>query len=140
MDVFNLPFNKHIGIASADTEGYLLMLPERNEYLNHLGTVHASAQFALAEATSGFFLLNEFREITNILPVVRKVETKYKKPAQGKVLSKAHLLETNKQQVIEELNTKKRALIKVRALIFDANQNNVMQSDFEWFVSKLPDE
>lgn len=140
MDVFNLPFNKHIGIASADTEGCLLMLPERNEYLNHLGTVHASAQFALAEATSGFFLLNEFRKLTNILPVVRKVETKYKKPAQGIVFSKAHLLDSDKQQIIEELSTKKRALIKVRVLIFDANQNNVMQSDFEWFVSKLPDE
>ena len=89
MNVFDLPFNKYIGVEKSSDTGYLLMLKEENKYLNHLDTVRASAQFALAEATSGYFLLNEFQESTNILPVVHKVETKYRKPALGRIWSKA---------------------------------------------------
>ena len=60
MDVTKLPFNEFIGLKFSEKSEYLLMLENRNEYRNHLNTVHASALFALAEATSGYFLLNEF--------------------------------------------------------------------------------
>ena len=136
MNVFELPFNKYIGLEKASDSDYLLMLNEKEEYLNHLSTVHASALFALAEATSGFFLLNEFQELKNILPVVRRVETKYKKPALGKVFSKASFVDTDKIKILEELNIKQRILIIVRVLLYDSEKNNVMQSDFEWFIVK----
>ena len=136
MNVFDLPFNKFIGLRKSSESDYLLMLQEKGEYLNHLETVHASALFALAEATSGFFLLNEFQDLSNLLPVVRKVETKYKKPAQGKIFSKANFLDTNPVTIINELNAKQRVLVTVRVLLYDSEKNNVMQSDFEWFVSK----
>ncbi len=136
MNVFELPFNEFIGLKKATDAEYLLMLQERKEYLNHLETVHASAQFALAEATSGYFLLNQFKELTDILPVVRKVETKYKKPAQGVIFSKADFVNTDKEKTLEELNTRKRVLMTVRVTLYDSAQKNVMQSDFEWFVTK----
>lgn len=136
MNVLDLPFNKFIGIEKASGDEYLLMLGGEEKYLNHLNTVHASAQFALAEATSGLFLLTEFQELTNIFPVVRKVETKYKKPAQGKVFSKASYVDTDKEKILEELNTRRRTLITVRVLLYDSEQKNIMQSDFEWFVAK----
>ncbi|HBL73933.1 MAG TPA: thioesterase [Prolixibacteraceae bacterium] len=112
------------------------MLNAGEKYLNHLNTVHASAQFALAEATSGFFLLNEFQQLPDIIPVVRKVETKYKKPVEGTVYSKAGLLDTDRMKVIDELDKRKRALLTVRVSLFDSGQVNVMQSDFEWFIAK----
>lgn len=136
MNVFELPFNKHIGLKESSDHEFLLMLEEKEEYLNHLDTVHASAQFALAEATSGHFLLKEFQGMTDILPVVRKVETKYKKPAQGKIFSKACFLNTDKLKITEELSSKQRALITVRVSLYDTRQNNIMQSDFEWFIAK----
>jgi len=136
MNVFELPFNKYIGLEKSSDADYLLMLSEKEEYLNHLSTVHASALFALAEATSGFFLLNEFQKLENILPVVRKVETKYKKPALGKILSKANFVDTDKIKILEELNTKQKTLITVRVLLYNAEKINVMQSDFEWFIFK----
>lgn len=137
IDVLDLPFNKYIGLQKASDKEYLLMLQNEEKYLNHLNTVHASAQFALAEATSGFFLLGEFEGLSNILPVVRKVETKYKKPANGEVFSKASFLNTDKATILEELNTKQRVLITVRVLLYDSARNNTMQSDFEWFVAKV---
>ena len=136
MNVFELPFNKFIGLEKSSESDCLLMLNEKDEYLNHLSTVHASALFALAEATSGFFLLGEFQEMKDILPVVRKVETKYKKPALGKIFSKADFVDTDKAKILEELNIKRRALITVRVSLYNSEKTNIMQSDFEWFIAK----
>jgi len=136
MDVTKLPFNHFIGLKMSDKNGYLLMLENRPEYRNHLDTVHASALFALAEASSGYFLLNEFSELENVVPVVRKVETKYKKPATGSVFSKAKFQEIAKAEVVDMLNQKGRASLKVEVSLFDEADVPVMQSVFEWFVAK----
>ena len=137
MDVTKLPFNHFIGLKISDKIGSLLMLDNRTEYRNHLDTVHASAQFALAEATSGHFLLNEFSELTDIVPVVRKVEIKYKIPATGNIFSKAKFLETRKEEVLEALNQRGRAMLKVGVSLFDETEVQIMKSVFEWFVTKL---
>ena len=137
MDITQIPFNQFIGLQISVKNGYLLMLGNRPEYRNHLDTVHAGAQFALAEATSGFFLLNEFSELTdNIVPVVRKVESKYKQPASGSVFSKAQFQETEKEEVFKSLNQRGRTALKVEVSLFDETDVLVMQSVFEWFVSK----
>jgi len=52
MNVAQIPFNAFIGIERAQGSERLLALPEHPRYLNHLGTVHASALLALAEASS----------------------------------------------------------------------------------------
>ena len=135
MDVTKLPFNHFIGLKISNKSGYLLMLDNRTEYRNHLDTVHASALFSLAEATSGDFLLNEFSELTDIVPVVRKVEIKYKKPTKGGVFSKAKFLETEKNEVFEALTQRGRAIIKVEVLLYDETEALIMQSVFEWFVT-----
>ena len=136
MDITKLPFNQFIGLQKSVKSGYLLMLDNRTEYRNHLETVHASAQFALAEATGGYFLLNEFSELTDIVPVVRKVETKYRKPATGVVFSKAQFQETEKDEVLDTLNQKGRTTLKVEVSLYDEKEVQVMQSVFEWFVTK----
>ena len=136
MDITKIPFNKFIGLKKSVKSGYLLMLDNRPEYRNHLDTVHASAQFALAEASSGYFLLNEFSELSDeIIPVVRKVETKYRKPALGAVFSKAQFHECEKDEILNALNQKGRTALKVDVSLFDEADVLVMQSVFEWFVT-----
>ena len=137
MDITKIPFNQFIGLRLSDKSGYLLMLDNRSEYRNHLDTVHASALFALAEASSGYFLLNEFSDLTDIVPVVRKVETKYKKPASGVVFSKGQFQETEKNEVLNALNQRGRTTLKVEVSLIDETDVLVMQSVFEWFVSKI---
>jgi len=112
------------------------MLDNCANYLNHLNTVHASALFALAEASSGYFLLNEFSKLSDIVPVVRKVETKYKKPATSCIFSKAEFQDTDKNEVLDMLNQKGRAILKVEVSLFDEVEVLIMQSIFEWFVTK----
>ena len=136
MDVTKIPFNHFIGLKISNKDEYFLMLDNRHEYSNHVDTVHASALFALAEATSGHFLLNEFSELTDIIPLVRKVETKYKKPATGIIFSKAKFQETQKEEVLDMLNQRGRTTLKVEVSLFDETNVIVMQSIFEWFVAK----
>lgn len=136
MDVTKLPFNSFIGLKMSDKAEYLMMLDNRSEYRNHLGTVHASAMFSLAEATSGYFLLNEFSELRDIIPVVRRVETMYKKPATDAVFSNAKFYETEKSEILEALCQKGRAILKVEVSLFDDINTLIMQSIFEWFVAK----
>ena len=136
MDVTKLPFNEFIGLKLSDEPKYLLMLDDRAEYLNHLNTVHAGALFTLAEATSGHYLLGQFDELPDIVPVVRKVEIKYRKPAIGAVYSNAAFLNTGKSKVLEALDQKGRVLLKVEVSLYDRNGTTVMQAVFEWFVTK----
>ncbi|MCW8838458.1 MAG: DUF4442 domain-containing protein [Thiovulaceae bacterium] len=50
--------------------------------LNHIKTIHASAQFALAETQSGIHLQRLFPELEEkVVPVLRDAQMKYKKPA-----------------------------------------------------------
>src|SRR5260370_42466796 len=53
VSVTELPFNSFLGIQISTEPSQLLRLPSGERYLNHLCTVHASAQLALAEASSG---------------------------------------------------------------------------------------
>ena len=62
------------GIHPASDSAHPLELPSGNQYLNHLGTVHAGAQLALAEASSGEFLLKHFASSDDLFPVVRRLE------------------------------------------------------------------
>ncbi len=136
MDVTKLPFNEFIGLKLSDEPNYLLMLDDRAEYLNHLNTVHAGALFTLAEATSGHYLLRQFGELPDIVPVVRKVEIKYRKPVIGTVHSNAVFLNTWKSEVLETLAQKGRVLLKVEVSLYDRSGTTVMQAVFEWFVTK----
>ena len=133
MDILNIPFNRLIGLEISDDPDYLMALAAKQEYENHLQTVHASAIFALAEASSGLCLLREFAELENVVPVVRNVEVKYKKSGQGMICSKA-TLSVDKAAVQETLETKRRALIPVQVTLYDANTVLIMQATFEWFV------
>ena len=133
MNILSIPFNKFIGLELSSDPAYLLTLPAKMEYENHIQTVHASALFALAEASSGLFLLNEFAGLEDVVPVVRNVDVKYKKPAQGSIFSTASLA-TDKTEVLESLQRKRRVLVPVQVSLYDSNTLLVMHATFEWFV------
>ncbi len=138
MNTIEIPFNKFIGIKKPDNQDqFLLKLPASENLENHLGTVHASAQFALAEVCSGELLLKLFENHTkNIVPVVRKVETKFKNPAKGQLFSSATLL-GNKEEIIEKLEKKSRVIIPVDIKIMDKEHKITMTAKIEWFIQKI---
>ena len=133
MDILSIPFNQFLGLALSDDPAYLMTLPAKGEYENHLRTVHAGALFALAEASSGLRLLREFSDVKDMIPVVRNVEVKYRKPAVGAIFSQASL-GMEKADVLAALETRRRVLFPIRVSLYDADAVMVMQAVFEWFV------
>jgi len=140
VDVTQIPFNRLLGILKCELpdEG-LLMLRDSECYTNHLNTVHASAQFALGEAASGEYLLERFKNISEkeiIIPVVRNVEVKFKKPGKGAVRASANISDDVVSQTITSIEKKGRALIPVSVTISDSSGNITMTATYEWYVQK----
>src|SRR5438046_1968860 len=86
MDVTRLPFNRLVGVEpAAPGSGFLVSLPADPRYANHLGTVHAVALLAVAEAAAGAFLAGQEGAPAGLVPVVRRLEAKFRRPATGRV-------------------------------------------------------
>ena len=143
IDVTKIPFNNFLGIIkSDDSDTALLELDESEKLRNHLGMVHASAQFALAEATSGEYLIQKFKDIiekVRIVPVVRRAEVKYKNPARGQLKAKATISDEIAGKVASSIVQKGRALIPVKVELLDKDGKITMTATIEWFVQKVED-
>lgn len=136
MDITKVPFNQLLGISLSDHPDFLLQLDDKKEYTNHLETVHAAALFALAEGSGAQLLLKSFPKeiIDNVIPVLRKVDVSYKKPAKGVIRSKAILQYKTLEEILAELQSKKRTLITTTVELYDAQNTKVFMANFEWFV------
>lgn len=133
--VLDLPFNRFIGLQAAEAP-HLLALPAGGQYLNHLGTVHASALLALAEASSGEWLLRHLAGIGGLVPVVRRLESKFRKPANGAVKSTVTTPEAQIVTLKSDLAAKGRALIEVAVELHDESGQQVLGATVEWFLAK----
>lgn len=137
MNVLDLPFNKILLIKESDVPDTILMLDNRVKYQNHLGTVHASAQYALAEATSGEILERNFGDWNGAyFPVVRRVEVKYRNPAKGRLFSTGFIEAGRAMKAKKELSEKGRTLVEVMIKIVDEGKNITFESTFTWFIAK----
>lgn len=138
MEILDIPFHRFLNIKKHIGEEYIFEAAERPEYLNHLGTIHACFQLTIAEASSGEFLSQEFNELRSaLIPVVRKTEAKYHRPANGTLYSKATFELTNKSDILKELESKKRVIIKVKVEIFNEQKQKTLTVVFDWFITKI---
>ncbi|MCA9187008.1 MAG: YiiD C-terminal domain-containing protein [Planctomycetales bacterium] len=134
--VTELPFNQHVGIRKASCGDALLILPAGPQFLNHLGTVHAGAQLALAEACSGEFLLQGLTGNENVVPVVRRVDAKFKKPANGTLVARATSDPSVLDAMKQSLSDKGRGLVKISVKLHDESGSLTLIADFEWFIAR----
>ncbi len=135
--VADLPFNTFLGLQPANDPSKLLVLPAGRQYLNHLGTVHASAQLALAEASSGEFLLRTLGVATDVVPVVRRLESKFRKPANGALMSSVSTSSEEVERAKAELAAKGRVLVPVTVEVHDESGAHTLSATVEWFVTRL---
>ncbi|MFC1744915.1 YiiD C-terminal domain-containing protein [Candidatus Riflebacteria bacterium] len=138
MNIIDIPFNKHIAIQVFNGDDGLISLPYSLEMTNHLGTFHASAQFALAEACSGQFMLRRFPEyVERYIAVLRKSDVKYKKQTKARIYAMATVDEDIIQAFRDKLDRKNRSLLPIRVTIKDEEENITMQATFEWYVQAI---
>lgn len=135
MDVTQLPFNRRIGLEQSEGD-LLVSLPAGPQYTNHLGTVHASALLAVAEAASGAFLVRKLERIDEFVPVVRRLEAKFRKPANGRVSGRAKVADGDVAGWTAELAARGRVMAAVPVEVVDAAGVVVLWARVEWFIAR----
>ncbi|MBN2061743.1 MAG: YiiD C-terminal domain-containing protein [Deltaproteobacteria bacterium] len=131
-----IQITKFLGLTKAADN--TLALPFTDRVKNHVDTVHAAAQFCLAEAASGSSLESAFPEyIGKVFAVVRKAEIKYSFPAQTELKASASVEEDEILKANEELVKRKRALIDVHVSLLDTEGQKTFSGLFQWFVQIL---
>src|SRR3954471_11003660 len=89
-----VPFVGHLNleIVSIGEGEATVVLPERPELLNHVGSQHAGALFTAAETASGAAFVGAFAErMGEVTPLARSAEISYEKIAKGPIEAKATL-------------------------------------------------
>jgi acyl-coenzyme A thioesterase PaaI-like protein len=138
MRVTDLAMNKTLGMQLAPAGNrHILELPESPLLLNHVGTIHASVQFALAEASSGEFLLRHLSDAqSQIFAVLRRSEVKFRKPAHGALRASARFASGCADALSTELGSRGRALISVLVEVADAQGVITMSGQYDWFFQQ----
>lgn len=136
MDVLEIPFVNKVGIVK--NQGGRLSLDFVRSNQNHVQTVHASAQFALAETASGDMLQALFPELEgDVVPVLRSSEIKFKKPAVNAVFAYPAVTDEDVLKFEEQLAKKGRALLSVGVELRDEEEQITCSGVFNWFVQRM---
>ena len=139
MDVTQIPFAKHIGIERKDE--CTLKLEPTDIVQNHIQTIHASAQYALAETQTGLHLQLCFPELEGkVVGLLRGSTVKYKNPATISIYAVARLEEEVKEKFLTQIERKGRASIVVKVEVLDVEDILTMQGEFTWFVQSIKGE
>ena len=137
MNLHDIPFARLLALEPGEQDDAILALPDAPQYLNHLGTVAAAAQFSLAEFTSGQWLLNTYPEWADrVVPMLRRSEVRFRKPAQGRLRASVPISPAARPDLAHELETRRRALISVPVQVHDDQGLLVMEGRYEWFLGR----
>jgi acyl-coenzyme A thioesterase PaaI-like protein len=136
MDVTEIPFVERVGITRS-TKG-LLELPFNETIQNHLQTIHASAQFALAETASGEILQTVFPKLVGrVVPVLRESQIMFKKPATKTISAKPTVSDEAVSKFKGQFKRKGRSSISVNVEIRDSENVVTCVGVFRWFVQGI---
>jgi len=131
-----VPFVGHLGLEITEiSEGEAtVVMPERTELLNHVGSQHAGALFTAAETASGAAFVGAFAaRMGDLTPLARSAEISYDKVAKGPITAKAKLgISPTKAHEILDADGKVEFPCDVE--LTDADGNAVAAANVRWHV------
>lgn len=132
MNVLDLPFIKHLGLQiSADGA---LTLKIADHHKNHLGTVHATVLYGIAEACSGQAVIDEFfKPYPHALVVIRRAAIKYRSPARADLLARVKKTDPALPNVMARLQAKGVAKCEIEVETRSGDEI-VAIATFEFFI------
>lgn len=136
MNLLDVPFGSHVGIERKNENHLSLDFTKRVQ--NHIGTLHASAQFTLAETQSAYYLESVLPQYKGkVLPLLRSSSVKYKNPAIQDIYARAFIEDKFLEKFKKQFLKKGRASIKVEVEVLDINGSITMMGEFIWFMQQL---
>lgn len=133
-----IPMNATVGVTITDVgAGWATAAcPDTAPFRNHLGTIHAGAQFLTAEAVSGAAFAGAFaRQFGEATPLIEKLETHYVARAKGDVTARAEVV-GNIAAAHAEYTAEGKARLPVEVVVKDAEDKEVMKAVAHWYIRK----
>lgn len=131
-----VPFAAFLGldIARIGEGEAVVILPERAELTNHVGSQHAGALFTVAEAASGAAFLGAFAErLADVTPLARNAEIAYEKIAKGPIEAAAKL-GIGTEEALSTLDSEGKVVFPCEIELTDASGTRVAGAIVQWHV------
>jgi uncharacterized protein (TIGR00369 family) len=131
-----VPFAGHLGleISSVGEGEAMVVLPDRSELTNHVGSQHAGALFTVAEAASGAAFVGAFAErLAEVTPLAKSAEISYERIAKGPIEARARL-GISKGEAMETLNSEGKVVFPCEIELTDSSGERVATATVHWHV------
>jgi uncharacterized protein (TIGR00369 family) len=131
-----VPFAGHLGLEiTGIAEGEAtVVLPERPELTNHVGSQHAGALFTVAETASGAAFVGAFAErLGDVTPLARSAEISYEKIAKGPIEARAKLA-VPAAEALSTLDAEGKVVFPCEIELTDAAGQRVATATIQWHV------
>jgi acyl-coenzyme A thioesterase PaaI-like protein len=131
-----IPFNNHVGLhintaRDGEATGELAVRPDLH---NHIGTLHAAAQYALIEALSGAATASVLlADIARVTPLVEAIEVRYLKLLKGDAHGRATMT-TNLDGIQQALEKDGRARFDVHVVLTGSDGVEATDAVAHWYV------
>ena len=132
-----MPYNAMLGVRIVEMDGGRARgtLAARPEVGNHVGTMHAGAQFSLIEAASGAAVSSAFLDLLGrATPLAQGAEVTYRRPAKGDVVADAVLSPEEIARVRSDLDAHGRARFDVAVSVTDAHGTLATEATMRWYI------
>ncbi len=135
-----VPFNRVLGVivVAVEPESAVVELPAAAALLNHVGTVHAAAQFGLAESASGAMTVAAFSDLLaeGAVPLLAAAQITYHRPASGTLQGRATLALDEQQRIRADFAASGRARYTITVDLTDAGGAVITSLRAEWALRK----
>lgn len=131
-----VPFAAHLGLEVVEVaEGEAtVVLPERPELTNHVGSQHAGALFSAAETASGAAFVGAFAErMGDVTPLARSAEIDYRRIAKGPIEAKGRL-GVPKAEALATLDREGKVEFACEVTLSDGAGTEVARATVHWHV------
>ncbi len=131
-----VPFIGHLNIEITRIEpgASTVVLPDRPELANHVGSQHAGALFTVAEAASGAAFVGAFAErMGELVPLARSAEIVYEKIAEGPIEARAEL-GIGQTEALATLDAEGKVEFPCEVVLTDGAGTRVASATVGWHV------
>jgi uncharacterized protein (TIGR00369 family) len=131
-----VPFAGYLGLEITKVEAgeAVVVLPERTELTNHVGSQHAGALFTVAETASGAAFVGAFAErMGDVTPLARSAEISYEKIAKGPIEARAKL-GVPAEDALATLDADGKVVFPCEIELTDADGQRVATATVQWHV------
>jgi len=134
-----IPMNATVGVQITEVgvgwaEG---VCPDTPPFRNHLGTIHAGAQFLLAEAVSGAAFAGAFAaQLPEGVPLIEKMETHYVARAQGDLKAQATVDPAALPAAHEVYAAESKTRLVLEVVVRDGEDKEVMRAVAHWYLRR----